>query len=53
MRYRAMGILVVLSGVFFVAGVPDPPIVTAWGGSATDVMARRRRTGRHGSPRPG
>jgi hypothetical protein len=39
MRYRAMGILFVLSGVFFVAGVPDPPILPTWGGSATDVMA--------------
>jgi hypothetical protein len=39
MRYRAMGILFVLSGMFFVAGVLDPPILPAWGGSATDVMA--------------
>jgi hypothetical protein len=39
MRYRARGILVVLSGVFFVAGLLDPPILPAWGGSATDVMA--------------
>jgi hypothetical protein len=39
MRHRAMGILFVLSGVFFVAGVLDPPILPTWGGSATDVMA--------------
>ena len=34
-----MGILFILSGVFFVAGVLDPPILPTWGGSATDVMA--------------
>jgi hypothetical protein len=39
MRLRAMGILFVLSGVFFVAAVLDPPILGTWGGSATDVMA--------------
>ena len=39
MRHRAMGILFVLSGVFFVAGVLNPPILPTWGGSATDVMA--------------
>jgi hypothetical protein len=39
MRYRAMGILFVLSGVLFVAGVLDPPILPTWGGSAADVMA--------------
>lgn len=39
MRYRAMGILFILSGVFFLAGVLDPPILPTWGGSATDVMA--------------
>ena len=39
MRLRAMGILFVLSGVLFVAGVLDPPILPTWGGSATDVMA--------------
>ena len=39
MRYRAMGVLFVLSGVFFVAGVLDPPILPTWGDSATDVMA--------------
>jgi hypothetical protein len=39
MRYRAMGILFVLSGVFFVAGVLDPPILPTWAGSVTDVMA--------------
>jgi hypothetical protein len=39
MRYRAMGILFVLSGVLFVAGVLDPPLLPTWGGSATDVMA--------------
>ena len=39
MRDRAMGVLFVLSGVFFVAGVLDPPILPTWGGSAADVMA--------------
>ena len=39
MRCRAMGILFVLSGVLFVAGVLDPPILPTWGGSAADVMA--------------
>ena len=39
MRARATGILFILSGVFFVAGVLDPPILPTWGGSATDVMA--------------
>jgi hypothetical protein len=39
MRYRAMGILFVLSGVFFVAAVLDPPLLPTWGGSATVVMA--------------
>ena len=39
MRYRALGILFVLSGAFFVAGVLDPPILPTWGGSASDVMA--------------
>ena len=39
MRYRAMGILFILSGMFFVAGVLDPPILPTWGGSSTEVMA--------------
>src|SRR5450755_5013874 len=39
MLYRAMGILFIMSGVFFLAGVLDPPILPTWGGSATDVMA--------------
>src|SRR5580704_19281627 len=39
MRKRAMGSLFVLSGVFFAAGVLDPPILPTWGGSATAVMA--------------
>src|ERR1039457_6491654 len=39
MRYRAMGTLFVLSGVSFVAGVLDPPLLPTWGGSATEVMA--------------
>ena len=38
MRYRAVGILFILSGVFFLAGVLDPPILPTWGGSATGVM---------------
>ena len=36
---RAMGILFASSGVFFLAGVLDPPILPTWGGSAADVMA--------------
>jgi len=39
MRYRVMGILFILSGVFFVAGVLDPLNLPTWGGSATEVMA--------------
>ena len=39
MRHRATGILFILSGVFFVAGVLNPPILPTWGGSATDGMA--------------
>lgn len=39
MRHRATGILFVLSGTCFVAGVLDPPILPTWGGSAADVMA--------------
>ena len=39
MRHRATGILFVLSGTCFLAGVLDPPILPTWGGSAADVMA--------------
>lgn len=39
MRHRAIGILFILSGMFFVAGVLDPPILPTWGGSASDVIA--------------
>jgi hypothetical protein len=39
MRHRAMGVLFVLSGVFFLAGVLDPPILPTWGDSVTAVMA--------------
>jgi hypothetical protein len=38
-RRRAMGILFILSGVFFLAGVLDPPILPTWGDSVTEVMA--------------
>jgi hypothetical protein len=38
-RRRAMGILFILSGVLFLAGVLDPPILPTWGGSVSDVMA--------------
>jgi hypothetical protein len=38
-RRRAMGILFILSGALFLAGVLDPPILPTWGGSAADVMA--------------
>ena len=31
MCYRAMGILFILSGVFCLAGVLDPPILPTWG----------------------
>jgi hypothetical protein len=37
-RRRAMGILFILSGALFLAGVLDPPILPTWGGSAADVM---------------
>ena len=37
--HRAMGILFIASGVFFVAGVLNPPILPTWGGTPTDVMA--------------
>ncbi len=33
-----MGILFILSGVLFLAGVLDPPILATWGGSVSDVM---------------
>jgi hypothetical protein len=39
MRSPAMGILFVLSGVFFLAGILDPPMVPTWGDSAAQVMA--------------
>jgi hypothetical protein len=39
MRNRAMGILFVLSGVFFLTGVLDPPILPTWGDSTAQVMA--------------
>ena len=39
MRHRTTGILFVLSGMCFLAGVLDPPILPTWGGSAADVMA--------------
>jgi hypothetical protein len=39
MRHRATGMLFVLSGTCFLAGVLDPPILPTWGGSATEVMA--------------
>jgi hypothetical protein len=39
MRNRAMGILFVLSGVLFLAGVLDPPILPTWGDSTAQVMA--------------
>ena len=39
MRHRATGILFVLSGTCFLAGVLDPPILPTWGGSAADLMA--------------
>jgi hypothetical protein len=39
MRYRVMSSLFVVSGVFFLAGVLDPPILPTWGGSTAEVMA--------------
>ena len=53
MRHRATGILFVLSGTCFLAGVLDPPILPTWGGSAADVMATGSAHRRRGSPRPG
>jgi hypothetical protein len=38
-RSRAMGVLFILSGLLFVAGVLDPPILPTWGAPAADVMA--------------
>jgi hypothetical protein len=38
-RYRATGILFVLSGACFLAGVLDPPILPTWGGSEAEVIA--------------
>jgi hypothetical protein len=34
-----MGILFILSGVFFLAGILDPPILPTWGDSTAQVMA--------------
>jgi hypothetical protein len=51
MRNRAMGALFVMSGVFFVAGVLDPPILPTWGGSATAVMATASARARRGNAR--
>lgn len=39
MRNRPMGLLFVLSGVFFLAGVLDPPVLPTWGDSTAQVMA--------------
>jgi hypothetical protein len=38
-RRRATGILFVLSGACFLAGVLDPPILPTWGGSEAEVIA--------------
>jgi hypothetical protein len=38
-RRRATGILLVLSGACFLAGVLDPPILPTWGGSEAEVIA--------------
>jgi hypothetical protein len=39
MRHRVMGSLFILSGLFFLSGVLNPPILTSWGGPARAVMA--------------
>jgi hypothetical protein len=36
---RSMGVLFVLSGGFFVAGVLNPPILPTWGESVADVLS--------------
>ena len=38
MRDRTMGVLFILSGVCFVAGVADPPLLSTWGGSVPEVV---------------
>jgi hypothetical protein len=38
MRDRAMGVLFILSGVCFVAGVVNPPLLSTWGGSVPEVV---------------
>jgi hypothetical protein len=42
MRNRATGVLFVLSGVFFVAGVLDPPILPTWVVRPPPSWPRRR-----------
>jgi hypothetical protein len=37
-RDRAMGVLFILSGVCFVAGVINPPLLSIWGGSVPQVV---------------
>lgn len=39
MRRTMMGVLFVLSGAFFLAGVLNPPILPTWGSSAAEVLA--------------
>src|SRR5450432_1613328 len=39
MRDRAMGILFIASGVCFIAAVVNPPLLSTWGGSVSDVVA--------------
>lgn len=39
MPHRATGMLFVLSGTCFLAGVLDPPILPTWGGSEAEVIA--------------
>jgi hypothetical protein len=38
MRDRAMGVLFILSGVCFVAGVVNPALLSTWGGSVPEVV---------------
>jgi hypothetical protein len=38
MRDRAMGVLFILSGLCFVAGVANPPLLSTWGESVPEAL---------------